>query len=426
MPPYRLLAAYFLCGFAWLAFGAAGVVLVAGDLAQGHVLGPRAVAVTHAFTLGWVTTLVFGTLLQIFPGALGIGARSVRAGWLTLALLQAGAAAMVAAAWRWSAPGMAAGSVILFWAVFAMGWNLLPQRRQAPRGLAIGRYVAAAHVGLGLAVFAGMARIGDALGWWAVPRMGVLVAHAHLAGLGFATLSVVGVGSKMLPLFLGSRGFAEWPLRWIGPVLGGGLVVLAAGALLGRQWLALPGGLATAAGCALFLYQAWSYFATRAPRPLGPDLALVAASLVLLGAAVPLGLALLARDVMQLQLMAAYGLLGVTGWLALVACGISLRIVPALTWSHRFGARSVTVPGAPTAAALSLPWLGWVAALLLPAGVAATAFAVARGHAGGARGAAVVFAAGVLAYLAHQLRAMTYGRGAGGRPPRITKPRARL
>ena len=36
--------------------------------------------------------------------------------------------------------------------VYGASWNLLPQRRRAPHGLLVGRYVAAAHVALGNAI----------------------------------------------------------------------------------------------------------------------------------------------------------------------------------------------------------------------------------------------------------------------------------
>ncbi|MGD8319629.1 MAG: hypothetical protein PVJ02_04230 [Gemmatimonadota bacterium] len=50
-------------------------MVVAPDLAGGPFLSPRVVAVTHLFTLGWITTSIMGALYQPLPVALGESVR---------------------------------------------------------------------------------------------------------------------------------------------------------------------------------------------------------------------------------------------------------------------------------------------------------------------------------------------------------------
>ena len=59
-----------------------------------------------------------------------------------------------------------AGWSVLFVAVFGSSWNLLPQRRRAPRNRQLGIYISYAHIGFGCAMLVAGVRIGDALGWW--------------------------------------------------------------------------------------------------------------------------------------------------------------------------------------------------------------------------------------------------------------------
>lgn len=402
-PPFALPGEHFAAGLLWLALGAAGLVVVAPALAQGGFLLPRVIAVTHCFTLGWITTSIFGALYQLFPVALGVPARSVRVGHATFWVLEAGVAAVVAGAWWWRPPLIAVGWVLLLAAVGGLAWNVLPQRRRAPRGRAIGRYVSAGHMALGFAMLVVAARIGAALGWWHVERLGYLAAHAHLAVVGFATLTAVGVGSRLLPMFLLSHGHAEWPLAWIGPVAGAGLIVFSVGELAHVDALVAGGGLAMAAGVALYLFLVAGYFRHRARRRLDPGLAHAAAAFVFLAAAVVLGLAVLFRRGFDARLTAAYAVTGVVGWVSLLIIGVYQKIVPFLTWLHRFSAR-VGQPGVPRIADLTSPAVGWTTLALLAAGVALLAGGVGVGAGAVARIGALGFAAGTALLVGQHVR----------------------
>ena len=63
-PPFPLLAAYFsLLGVSVLA-GSVALVNVAPTLARGDFLAPHVLAAVHLFTLGVLTTAIFGVLHQ--------------------------------------------------------------------------------------------------------------------------------------------------------------------------------------------------------------------------------------------------------------------------------------------------------------------------------------------------------------------------
>jgi hypothetical protein len=403
VPPFSLPGEHFAAALLWLALGAAGLVAVAPALAQGGFLLPRVIAVTHCFTLGWITTSIFGALYQLFPVALGVPARSVRVGHTTFWVLQGGVVALVAGTWWWHPPLLAAGWLLLLLAIGGLAWNVLPQRRRAPRGRVIGLYVSAGHMAFGLAMAVVAARIGAELGWWRLERLGYLAAHAHLAVVGFATLTTVGVGSRLLPMFLLSRGQVERPLRWIGPLVGAGLTAFTTGELLHVGALVLAGGVAMAGGIALYLSLAAGYFKNRARRALDPGLAHVVTAFVYLAVATGLGLALLVTPGFHPRLMAAYAITGIVGWVSLLIVGMYQKIVPFLTWLNRFSPR-VGQPGVPRIAELTSPAVGWTALGLVTGGVALLACGVAGGAGSVARAGALGFAAGTALQLGQHAR----------------------
>ncbi len=404
-PPFLLPAEHFAAGLFWLTLGSAALVLIAPDLARGGFLNPRSIAVTHCFTLGVITTSIFGALYQIFPVALGIGARSIRAAHRTFWVLQAGILALVAGAWWWRPALLGLGWVLLAAAVGGMSWNLLPQRRRAPRGRLIGLYISAGHSALGLAMAVVAVRLGNAAGWWNVDRLDFLTAHVHLALVGFATLTVIGVGSRLLPMFLLAHGHLERPLRWIGPALGAGLLGYATGALARWPALRVAGGLAMAVSLTAYLGVAALYFRRR-NRRMDPGLAHVALAFLWLGCAVLLGLILLFRSRFDPRLVTVYGLAGLLGWLTLLVIGVYQKIIPFLTWLHRFGTRA-GLPDTPTVAQLVTPAFGWSALAAYGAGLPLLALGLARGSGPVATAGAALWSAGTVFILLHHFRLAT-------------------
>ena len=73
-----LAAEHFVAATLYLLAGALGLVWVAPELAAGAYLSPHVAGITHLFTLGWLTTTVFGALCQLLPVALGTPVRSTR------------------------------------------------------------------------------------------------------------------------------------------------------------------------------------------------------------------------------------------------------------------------------------------------------------------------------------------------------------
>lgn len=337
MPPFPLPGAHFAVALAWLGFGSACLLLVAGELARGAWRTAETAAVAHCFTLGWLLTSAYGTLYQLAPVAMAVEARSVRAGFVTLALHAVGTLCVVIGFGDWQPRLLGLGWTLVVLGLGLWSWNVGSRLGATARAPRIGYTVLAAFGLLWAGVLAAGARVGNALGWWMVPREALVAVHVQLAALGFGTLLVMGIGSRLLPMFLLSRTAPEWPQRWMAPLTGAGVLLQAAGWLAGVRALVLAGGAMAAAGVALLLLQAWFWFRHRARPQLDPSLRQAAVALALLGVATVVGLAALATA--SPRATGAYGVLLIVGWLGLLIAAIYARIVPFLTWMHRFSGR---------------------------------------------------------------------------------------
>jgi len=407
-PPFWLTAEHFATALLWLLVGALGLIASADDLAAGNFLAPRLLAVTHVFTLGVLTTTIYGALNQFFPGALGIEIRSVRVAHWSYSLHTAGTVALVTGFWFWRPVLLGVGWLLLFGGVFGSSWNLLPQRRKAPRGLLVGRYVAAGHIAFGTAMLVALARIGNSLGWWPVERMAVIASHFHLAVFGFVVFTAVGVGSWMLPMFLLAARAPTWPLRWIGPVGLLGLAVLTTGALGGWAPVATAGGALVLVSALLYLTQLGLYFRYAERRPMDPAMAHVALGVGHFAVAVLLGAAILAGND-SMRAWTTYGLLAIVGWLVLLVVGVLYKIFPFLAWMNLFGPRAAQA-GAPKQEDLTSAAMVRLSLVLFALGVWGLAGGTAAGQGSLVLAGGSLFLAGVLAVLGQYLRILLLAR----------------
>ena len=407
-PPFLLPAEHFAAALLWLLAASLGLVASAGDLAAGNFLAPHLLAVTHALTLGVLTTTIYGALYQFFPGALGVELRSVRVAHLTWALHTLGTLGLVTGFWTWRPALLAAGWCLLFAGVFGSSWNLLPQRRRAPHGRIVGLYVSAGHIALGTAMLVALARIGNSLGWWPIDRMAVIASHFHLALFGFVAFTAVGVGSWMLPMFLLAARAPTWPLRWIGPVGMTGLATLTAGALGGWPPVALAGGWMVLLGALLYLVQLALYFRWAERRPIDPALAHVAAAVLHFALAAALGASILAgnRDV---RAWTAYGLLAIAGWAVLLVVGVLYKILPFLSWMNLFGPRAAQA-GAPGQADLTSTPMVRLSLVLLVPGVWGMTGGILTARPGVVFAGASLYCGGVVTVLAQYARILLLAR----------------
>ena len=350
-------ASHFLVALAWLVAGSIGLVLVAPSLARGAWLSSGVAATVHAFTLGWLLTSAYGALYQLGPVVLGIQPRSPRLVWVVLLLHTIGTGLLVAGLGFWQPRSIGGGWVLVALALGLWSWNLGGAFRRSARSPMIGAHVTAAYAALWLTLALAGVRIGNVLGWWMVPRESLVVAHVQLAAVGFGGLLVIGLGSRLFPMFLMNRSTVAWPSRWCGPLVVAGVFAQVAGWLGGIAWPVTGGGMLIALGAALFLYQAARWVTTRARRSLDYPLQQLVTAFALLAATVVLGLAILWTPTPRL--VGAYGVLLIVGWITLVIGAVYGRVLPFLTWLERFspraGARRGGAEGGRPAATVELP-----------------------------------------------------------------------
>ena len=323
------------CAFAAIAFSP--------DAFGGFFYHPRMLAVVHLVTLGWITASILGSLYIVAPLALRT---SLIVNWIdyaAFALVTTGIIGMVAHFWiveyrgmSWSAGTAAAG-------IITVGIRTVPALGRAPVPRAVRLHIILAFVNIAIAaamgVLLGINRTTAVLPGRALDHV---FAHAHLAAVGWASMMVVGIAYRLLPMVLPSAMPSGPTLYATAALLEGGLLALFA-AFTSHSALLWPGAALLVGGFAVFAgHVVWMLRHPR-PRPPAirrPDPAVLhaAAAFLSLIAACVAGawLSRATTSAATLRWTTVYGVLGLIGFLAQMVMAMEGRLLPLFAWYWAF------------------------------------------------------------------------------------------
>jgi hypothetical protein len=327
---------------------------------SGFFYHARMLAIVHLVTLGWITASILGSLYLVGPIALRVWIPATWLDYTAYMFVVGGIVGMVAHFWIENYAGMAWSASTVGTGILIAGAHILLRLR----GAALPRAVSAHIVFAFLNVFAA-ATLGVLIGFDKVYHflpgfvLANVFAHAHLAAIGWASMMVIGVAYRLLPMVLPSempKGSRLWATA---ALLEGGVLGLFV-TLLMRGPVAWLFALAIIAGFAVFLWQvAWMLRRPR-PRPPGlprPDPAVLhaAASFGSLAVACALGMWLALAPLTPTTLRAAmvYGVFGLVGFLAQIVVGMEGRLLPIFAW---YWAYANTGYRGPVASPHDMPW----------------------------------------------------------------------
>jgi hypothetical protein len=309
------------------------------------------IAIVHLVTLGWITFSILGAIYIVGPLALRMDMPARRLDYLAYALALIGLVGMVGHFWIQEYGGMAWSAGTVATGLLVMTLRIVVSVRRARIQGAVKLHIVLSSVNLWLA-----AAMGVLLAWNKVhPFLPGFVlwnvyAHAHLAALGWAAMMVMGVGYRLLPMTLPSKMPPGRTMYASAVLLEVGVLGLFATLVAGSRW-SIAFGILIAAGVAAFgAHVAWMlrHPAPRQPGAGRPDFGVLhaAGAGASLLAATAIGLALLVGPASPLTLhaAAAYGVLGLVGFLGQMVVGMEARLLPMAVWFWAYAASGYQVP----------------------------------------------------------------------------------
>ena len=421
IPPRLTPILYFLLAHAALIAAFALVVLHSQE-ASGFFYQPRMVALVHLITLGWITASILGSLYVISPMALRTPMPESRSDLAVCLVYAVGLSGIVTHFWLNTYAGVGWSALLALAAALHVGTTALKRLRGAPVQPAVKLHLLLANANLLLAGGLGILLAFDKHRPFLPGRgLGNVLAHAHLAAVGWVGMMVMGTGLRMLPMILPAampKATLSVPAAWIAEA---GILGVFVSLMLGGKALGFF-ALLVAAGFLVFLGQAAWMARHLRPGPAGlprPDVgvghALQALIYLIVALAVGIFLAFAQESDLTYRLAPVYGVAGLLGFFGQLVLGIESRILPMFA---AYYANRGPVGAGPTVKPHEMPSRGLqsLVFLLWTAGVPTLAAGMSLQRAGAVRLGGAMLLVAALATALNQARVLTYlfrGKAAG-------------
>lgn len=330
------------------------LLLIAGADFTGHWFQPRILSITHLMALGWATMIILGACHQLVPVLIGSDLYSKGLAQLSFGTAAIGIPLLVYGfhvfdlGWpaRWGG-GLVVTAVLAFTANIAL--SIARSRQESVHAV----FVLTATLWLLLTVSLGLALLFNFTSSL-LPRdsLHYLALHAHLGVVGWFLLLVLGVGSRLIPMFLISKYGAPRLLWAVFALVNAALIAYVLLFLLrpGSGIHPAPVGLVLAA-LLLFAHYCRQAHKERIRRKVDDQMKVsllsvalllvpVAVLVVLLAVLLPLGGA-------RTDLVLLYGFTIFFGWLTAIILGMTFKTLPFIVWNKVYHHRASMgkVPG---------------------------------------------------------------------------------
>jgi len=326
--------------YAGLSFLAATVLLFLSDNAfTQHYFQPRTLAITHTMALGWGTMIILGASHQLVPVLIEAKLFSNALAYAAFVLAAIGIPLLVYSFFQFQFNGIAqAGAILINAAVVCFVLNLAASILKSKNKNVHAVFVFTASVWLLATTVIGLLLVFN-FTKNILPKDSVryLSLHAHIGLVGWFLLLVMGVGSRLIPMFLISKYDDAKTLWLIYFLVNGALIsfIVLFFSAVDSVFYTVP---LTAVSLALLLFanycrEAYKY-RIRKQVDEQVKISLLSVAMMLLPVIFLVAMiALLLFSFANTKLVLAYGFSVFFGWLTAIILGMTFKTLPFIVWN---------------------------------------------------------------------------------------------
>lgn len=217
---------HFAIGAAFWLVVSGFIVLFPDSLSQ-HFFNPRLLAMTHLLVLGFITMIIFGALYQLIPVIMEEKLYSERFSLISMISLAVGTLILGYSFWNFNFTKLMqiAASLIVTSVVF-FALNVFRTGLKSSKKSIEKKFILTAVLWLLFTILAGtLLAVNLAFPFLKTAHLELLKLHAHAGIVGWFIQLIIGVGSKLLPMFMVSHNLNEKKLNKAYYLINFGLII---------------------------------------------------------------------------------------------------------------------------------------------------------------------------------------------------------
>ncbi|MCO4293943.1 hypothetical protein NF867_13845 [Solitalea sp. MAHUQ-68] len=328
------------------------LVLMSGNAFAGHFFHPQLLAMVHLAALGWISMIIIGTTYLLVPVILDVNLYSNKLAYFSFFSLIAGVIGLACTFYHFiTGPLMQVAALLLLASIGSYCFNLWKTTTKHKAENIQADFIQTALLWLLVTAILGTLLVFNfSYAFLPEDHLHYLKLHAHIGFAGWFLLLVMGVLSKLMPMFLLSKTTNSKQLRLCWYLVNGAICGFLIDMFFNQGRLSIVCWLLGAAGIscfANFLYSVWkNRMKRKVDLPMNTTYKMLTLGLVsVIIAAV---LLILNNNEVFLQLAKTYGVLFLGGFLTGLVLAQTFKILPYIIWLELFkdmaGAESIPQP----------------------------------------------------------------------------------
>lgn len=312
------------------------------DAFTAHYFNPPTLAITHIMALGWGTMIILGAGHQLIPVLVSSDLYSTRLAHISFWLAALGIPLLVYGFFQFRFDALTeAGAILVNGAIVSYVVNLGMSISRAKKENVHAIFMFTASTWLLITTLIGLLLV------WNFTRsllpedsLHYLGLHAHIGIVGWFLLMVMGVGSRLIPMFLISKYESPKTLWWIYGLLNGGLVLFIVIFFMGKAagYYLLPVLLIVTA-LKLFAGYCYKAYKARIRKKVDEQMKISLGSVIMMLLPVIIIVAFLLFMILtgaENKLVLSYGFSIFFGWLTAIILGMTFKTLPFIIWNKVF------------------------------------------------------------------------------------------
>lgn len=303
-----------------------------------HYFSPQILAITHGMALGWGTMIILGASHQLVPVLTEKPLFSIKLAHISFFLAAAGIPLLVYGFYTFNMgwPSKWGGRLVLL-SVMSYQVNIFKSVKTGKGVNIFSLFIVTAASWLFITALLGLALVYN-FTYPFLPKdvLTYLPFHAHAGILGWFLMLIIGVGSRLIPMFLISKYQNNRRLRLIYLLINGGLIYFLLSYYFHFPYPVLITGLAIGAALSFFLHYIFRVWQSRIRRKVDQPMriSLLSVAMMLLPLFILLvvsGYRISGKPLNRLVLL--YGFLIFFGWMTSLILGMTFKTLPFIIWN---------------------------------------------------------------------------------------------